>query len=360
MQLLSKVPGNTCLKDVPEDYAPSNGLHWLTLPEGRDQGKKLFFYDYTIGEGSVENIYFFVHGNPESSYTYRKVVSDLVDRITTKGAAARLIALDHIGFGLSDQATYEMVDFHHAGNLCLLLEHLSLDLRYVHLVVHDWGGPIGIGAFLRQRETIQSLTVLNSTVFPIPLDGITYSNFPLKALPWSKTPFLPDSLWGAHAGFTVTQTGQVKSKNLLPNYVRYQLMAKFNRLPTKDKDAQKVYMQQFSSAMNAKSSKRMVMQTPVWGHGYSYVCPRSNTVFNNTQFYKDIQNEISVKWKEIPVNLVLGLVDPLAKESVVEQWKRALPQLSEHVHRYENDSHFIAETRHREIAEILSSYVNAQ
>jgi pimeloyl-ACP methyl ester carboxylesterase len=76
----------------------------------------------------------FVHGNPESSYPYRHVR----DRLLQARACVRVIGVDHVAFGLSDQATFEMVDMHHARNLTQLVRHL--DLRDVTLVVHDWGG----------------------------------------------------------------------------------------------------------------------------------------------------------------------------------------------------------------------------
>jgi len=85
-----------------------------------------------------------------------------------------------------------MVDMHHAANLAQLARHL--DLRDVTLVVHDWGGPIGIGAFIAEPDHVRNLLVMNTTVFPMPSDGFTYENFPRWWMPWCKTPALtPDA-----------------------------------------------------------------------------------------------------------------------------------------------------------------------
>ena len=43
-----------------------------------------------------------------------------------------------------------MVDMHHAEDLLALVR--QLDLRDVTLVVHDWGGPFGIGAFSQEPD----------------------------------------------------------------------------------------------------------------------------------------------------------------------------------------------------------------
>lgn len=166
MQRFVGSPGDTPLTRVPQDYSAGGAGRWLLLSDGPDAGRRMFFFERRLGEGDGP-VVLFVHGNPECSYTYRKVISALTRRSLPAGT--RLIAMDHIGFGLSDRASFEMVEMHHARNLTQLVE--ALDLREVTLVVHDWGGPIGIGALLGSPERVANLVVLNSTVFPIPPDG---------------------------------------------------------------------------------------------------------------------------------------------------------------------------------------------
>lgn len=70
---------------------------------------------------------------------------------------------------------------------------------------------------------------------------------------------------------------------------------------------------------------------------------------DTTPFYRYIQDNITRFWgpqgRNIPVRAVLGAWDPLAKQSVVDQWTNALPQLKGHVTVHENVSHFVNETR---------------
>ena len=76
--------------------------------------------------------------------------------------------MDHIGFGISDQATFEMVEIHHSDNLLQLIRHL--DLKDVTLAVHDWGGPIGVGTFIQEPWR---MTTMEQAFFGIKL-GVDY------------------------------------------------------------------------------------------------------------------------------------------------------------------------------------------
>jgi pimeloyl-ACP methyl ester carboxylesterase len=335
---------------VPEDYAAGGVGRWFTLPEGPDAGKKLFFLEKGSGRGGGPTV-LFVHGNPESSYAYRKVISALADRI----AGARLIAMDHIGFGLSDQASYEMVDMHHARNLEQLVT--ALGLEKVTLVVHDWGGPIGIGALLESPERVANLVVLNTTVFPIPPDGLTYENFPVPVVfPWARSArVVPDRMWGVHSGLAVLgePAGPVR---LIARYSRGMAAGLFGRVPREERAAHIVYREQFGPRRNARSSKRMVRQTPVWGHGYAYD-DGSHGRQDNHGFYRSIRERIGPAWgpsgQGVGVAGLFGDWDPLAKPSVLDQWRTALPQLEGRITVFPGESHFVQERRPREIADAI-------
>lgn len=99
-----------------------------------------------------------VHGNPTWSLLYRQVVQRF-------RRTQRVIAIDHLGCGLSDQPRefgYRFTD--HARNLEQLV--VELDLTNITLIVHDWGGPIGMTMAARQRERIARLVLTNTGLFP--------------------------------------------------------------------------------------------------------------------------------------------------------------------------------------------------
>ncbi len=101
-----------------------------------------------------------VHGNPSWSYLYRNV-------ITALRGEYRCIAPDHIGCGLSDKpGNYPYRLQNHIDNLSRLLDHLQVE-RCV-LVVHDWGGAVGMGWAGANQDRIAGLVVLNSAAFPSP------------------------------------------------------------------------------------------------------------------------------------------------------------------------------------------------
>jgi pimeloyl-ACP methyl ester carboxylesterase len=101
-----------------------------------------------------------VHGNPTWSFYYRKLVAGL-------SPSHRVIAVDHVGMGLSDKP--QRYDYHlgqHVANLTALIN--GLDLEDITLVVHDWGGPIGALAALDVPDRLRRLVILNTGLFPPP------------------------------------------------------------------------------------------------------------------------------------------------------------------------------------------------
>lgn len=345
----NSIPSNSPVINIPTDYYPEGCGFWFELSEGIDAGKKIFYRDSKHGSNNPEKTIFFVHGNPESSYTYRNVIKHL---IKTAEKPFRLVAMDHIGFGLSDQATFEMVCMDHAQNLLELIEHL--DLHNVTFIIHDWGGPIGIGAFLKTPERVSNLVILNSTVFPIPQTGITYENYPLKQFPWANTPkAIPNDFWGAFASFAIFYFPEDPQElmSALPNLLK--TARESGSFSENESIAQKFFREQFQSESNVMSSKRLVLQTPVWGYGNVYKEPNLGER-DTSSFYRFIQEKISECWgsngQNIGTRAVLGKWDPSAKDEVIQQWIEHLPQLRGNIKVFENAGHFIEEIEPEAIA----------
>jgi haloalkane dehalogenase len=100
----------------------------------------------------------FLHGNPTWSFLWRHLVREL-------RGTHRCVALDHIGCGLSAKpADWRYTLAAHAENVLALVEHL--DLERVTLVVHDWGGAIGMSTVSRASGRFARLMVLNTAAFP--------------------------------------------------------------------------------------------------------------------------------------------------------------------------------------------------
>ena len=345
---------NSPLRRPPSDYFPAGSGDWFTIPDGLDAGKKLFYADHQTGQGEPRATVVFVHGNPESSYTYRHIR----DALMTSSPNLRLVSMDHIGFGLSDQASFEMVDMHHAANLLQLVQHL--DLRDVTLVVHDWGGPIGVGAFIQEPERVKNLLVLNTTVFPMPEDGLTYENFPISWMPWCDTPkFVPNSLWGGVAAYVVSHGAPQGTFRFLANTGLALARHGLHLIPEDTPDY--VWSQMLRSRANAISSKRNVLQTPYWGHGYIYDDPTYGKQDNHS-FYADIQRVVPLTWgrdgQNIGVCGYFGQWDACGKDSVIAQWQEALPQMIDNTFKFPDIGHFIEEYKGEEIATSLLALID--
>lgn len=347
-----KAASNSPLREIPPDYFPSGSEHWMELSDGPDQGKKLFYYDVQTGQGDPQATVLLVHGNPESSYTYSAVRDQLVAHSDTN---IRIVAMDHIGFGLSDQATYQMVDFHHAANLRQLVEHLAL--QNICLVIHDWGGAIGTGALIDMPERVASLVLMNTTVFPVPTEGLTYNSFPYRFLPWCRLGrWAPWRLWRYIAAAVMYSPagGGAFARHLASVFGR----ALTGRLT----EGEKVYRDMFSTRANALSSMRNVQQTAVWGHGYQYTDPNQGSQ-DNSDFYAHIQKQLPVHWgreRKIPARAFFGLWDVLGREEVRQQWVDALPQLNGNIRTYANRGHFVEEHEYGDIAQAILELVSAQ
>jgi len=98
-----------------------------------------------------------VHGNPSWSFLYRALARACAGEM-------RVVAPDHLGMGLSGPPLRS------PARLEQRIEHLealvlALDLERITLVVHDWGGPIGLGLALRQPRRIARVCVLNTAAF---------------------------------------------------------------------------------------------------------------------------------------------------------------------------------------------------
>lgn len=99
-----------------------------------------------------------LHGNPTWSLLWRSVVKPL-------SRVARVVAVDHVGFGRSDHPTrrgYHTVE-RHVRNLEEFVQRAGL--RRVVPVMHDWGGPIGLGWAERHGDDLAGLALLNTWAF---------------------------------------------------------------------------------------------------------------------------------------------------------------------------------------------------
>ena len=124
--------------------------HYMDL-----DGHKYHYVDEGRGEPVV-----MVHGNPTWSFYYRELIKSLSGRYRT-------IVPDHIGCGLSDKPPPSQYDYtlqSRIDDLDQLIE-TQIGSDNITLILHDWGGMIGMAYALRHPEKISRLIVLNTASF---------------------------------------------------------------------------------------------------------------------------------------------------------------------------------------------------
>ena len=118
------------------------------------EGLRLHYLD----EGAGPPVVCF-HGEPTWAYLYRRIAPPLVE------AGRRVVCPDLAGFGRSDKPTdrrWYSYD-RHVDVVSALLD--LLDLKDAVIVVHDWGGPIGLRWAVENSDRVSALVLLNTGLY---------------------------------------------------------------------------------------------------------------------------------------------------------------------------------------------------
>ena len=113
----------------------------------------------TDGRRDERPVLLMVHGNPTWSFFFRNLILAFRNRF-------RVVAVDHIGCGLSEKPTaskYPYAMENRVSDLVSLVK--KLNLSNVCLVAHDWGGLIGMGAATRLPDRFSRLVLMNTAAF---------------------------------------------------------------------------------------------------------------------------------------------------------------------------------------------------
>jgi haloalkane dehalogenase len=109
-----------------------------------------------IDEGTGDPV-LLLHGEPTWSFLWRRIIPPLARR-------ARVVAPDLIGFGRSDKPTeigWYSYD-RHVSSIERTVDALELDR--LTLVVHDWGGPIGLRFAVEHATLVQRIVILDTGI----------------------------------------------------------------------------------------------------------------------------------------------------------------------------------------------------
>jgi cis-3-alkyl-4-acyloxetan-2-one decarboxylase len=282
---------------------------------GRDfdrGGLKLHYLDEGTGEPVV-----MLHGNPTWSFYFRHLVDSL-------RGTHRVIVPDHIGCGMSDKpddSRYAYTLASRVDDLELLLDHLGLD-RELTLVMHDWGGMIGMAYAARHPERISRLVVSNTAAFHKPT---------AKPMPRALS-ICRDSRLGAFL---------VRGLNLFCNGTAW---IGCKRRPM-TRELLKAYVAPYDSWNNRIAILRFVQDIPLSPTDRSY------------ELVTWVQDHLELL-RAVPTLVVWGLKDFVFDHHFLEEWTRRFPEAR--VEQFPQAGHYVFEDEAAVINGLVASFLAAQ
>jgi len=256
-------------------------------------GVRLHFVDEGRGEPVV-----LVHGDPTWGFLYRNFVPALA-------RGHRCLVPDHMGMGKSDTPAepypYRLRD--HIANLEALL--LDLDLRGVTLVLHDWGGPVGLGVAVRHPERIKRLVLMN-----------TWAS---AAWPGGPLPRLLEMIRSPRGERLVVDRN---------GYVEPALVGTTHHRERLTPEILAAYLAPFPTPASRRALVCWSRDIPLDERAPSY------------GEMKRIEDDLA-RFATIPVLLVWGMRDPVLPPAVLRWWEARYPHAE--THEIDNASHFLQE-----------------
>ena len=249
-----------------------------------------------------------LHGNPTWSFYYRNVVKALREDF-------RCLALDNMGCGLSDKPQeYPYTLKQHITNAVNWIESLQLDS--FDLIIHDWGGAIGMGVARSLPNKVRKVVILNTAAFFVP-------RIP-KRIALCRIPLLGELIVRGFNGFAGPAVRMAVKKPL-------------------SKMVKEGYLLPYNNWKNRIATSRFVQDIPTK--------PSEETF----QLISEIEAFLP-KLNDESILIGWGMKDFCFNEIFLERWKNIYP--SAKVLSYANSGHYILEDEKEtlvpEIARFLS------
>jgi cis-3-alkyl-4-acyloxetan-2-one decarboxylase len=290
--------------DIPKDLYPfevkkhklSSGHEMAYIDEGeQDEDKPCLLM---------------VHGNPTWSFYYRNCVRDFSDKF-------RCIAVDHIGCGSSDKPQkYSYTLSQHIENLRELVAHCGL--KKIILVLHDWGGAIGMGLATQEESKIKGIVILNTAAF--------FSNrIPLR-IQICRLPFIGTWINRGLNGFALAATTMATARG--------------KSLPV---DVAKTLVGPYDSWHNRVAIDQFVKDIPV---------------MDKDRAFKTIQEieENLIRFKDVPKIIFWGAQDFCFNDSFYKKWLEFFPDAENYY--YKDGGHYILEDCYSDIKKKLEVFTS--
>ncbi len=278
-------------------------LYPFTSHYHRIGGNRLHFLDEGRG-GAV----LMLHGNPTWSFFYRDLVRALADD-------CRCIVPDHLGMGLSDKP--QDYDYHlaaHIANLDSLVT--SLGVGKLTLVLHDWGGAIGMGWAVQHPEQVERIVILNTAAF-------TSDRIPLR-IKICRIPFFGALSVRGLNGFALAATFMTTCRPLAP-------------------EVRAGFVRPYDSWANRVAILRFVQDIPM------------NPGHRTWPVIKEIESKLKL-FAKTPVMIEWGAGDWCFTEAYCRTWQQFFPHAR--VNLYPDAAHYLLEDKGNEIIPRVRQFIN--
>lgn len=269
---------------------------------------------YLEGGKNNSEIVVMLHGNPSWSFYYRHLFNSLIDKY-------HCIVPDHIGMGLSDKpskADYNFTLQERVDDLDMLLASLELD-HDLTLIVHDWGGMIGLAYATRHPEKIKRLVISNTAGFHIP-EG--------KQIPWqlklSRIPIIGSLLIQGLNAFCRGAVIQCVTRKPMSN------------------DIKNAYLAPYNSWSHRLSVLRFVEDIPLDKNYVSY------------EMVEEVDKNLK-QFSKLPVLVCWGLNDFVFDKDFLEEWKKRIPNAEFHEY---DAGHYLLEDAGDEVIPVIQNFLD--
>ena len=274
-----------------------------------------FQYHY-VDEGSGDPVVM-LHGNPTWSFYFREVIQAF-------NTSRRMIVPDHIGCGLSEKPGPERYGYtleNRISDLTAFLENLDLRQK-ITLIVHDWGGMIGLAYALEHKEKIDKIIILNTAAF-LPPGG---KKLPLR-------------LWGIRH-MTWLATPAVLGLNLFSRGAAYLASAK-----GLSRDVRKGLTAPYNTWENRMATLKFVQDIPVVPEDASYA------IVEHVDRHLEVLNKI-------PILILWGEKDFVFDMDYFSEWQRRFPGAETHT--FSDAGHYVLEDEPEAVINHIGAFLGGR
>ena len=278
--------------------------NWCYLPRS---GAKMHFIDEKPQSGEAREPIVCLHGNPTWSFYYRDIIKAF-------RSEHRVIVPDHLGMGLSEKIEhypYSLKD--HIDNLEFLLH--KLNVAPFTLVVHDWGGAIGMGYAVRHPEMIKHILFMNTAAYRSPFMPAT--------IRLARLPIIGDILLRGLNLFVLGSLHINTKRRISPHIASG-------------------YLAPYDSWHNRVGILRFVQDIPMEPHHKSY------------KTLTEIEEKLSLL-NDVPKIFMWGALDHVFNDRFYRRWQSIYPEAE--FNRMEDVGHYVMEDASERVIESLRSLI---